>query len=98
MDIVNMIQLISGIILIFFLPGYMLMRLFYRHVKGLELIVLITGISISVAIILGVILGLSRIFNYWNSLIAYAITLVIMLITYYIRKHIHNSHTKIKKI
>jgi uncharacterized membrane protein len=82
MDFLSIIQLISGVILIFFLPGYLILRLFYKHLKGLEQIVISIGLSISFSIIIALILGFIGIFNYWNSIIAYTIVLV-GVITYY---------------
>lgn len=86
MEFVGILQAIFGIILIFFLPGFMFLRLFYKKILGLEMTVLGIGLSIAASIFIGLILGLFKIFNYTNSLISYAILIVIILIAYFIKK------------
>ncbi len=71
---------ITGFALIFFVPGYFVMNLFYEKVKGLERIGFVVGISIMIAIILGLILGLLGVFSVWSSLAAYAIIIIVFLL------------------
>ncbi len=78
--IIQVVQAIIGFALIFFVPGYLVMNKFYNKVKGVERIALIIGISISIAILLGLILGLLGIFNVWTSFAAYAIIITIILL------------------
>ena len=86
MEVVSVLQVILGIILIFFLPGFVFLRLFYKKILGLEMITLGVGLSIATSIFIGLILGLFGIFNYVNSLISYVILIVIILIAYFIKK------------
>ena len=88
MNLLNIIQLITGIILIFFLPGFLVMKLFYNKIKGTELLLLVPGISISIAIIIGLLLGVFGIFNYWNSIIAMIIVIGLITGYYYLKREL----------
>jgi uncharacterized membrane protein len=86
MDILGVIQLISGLMIILFLPGYLFMRLFYKGIKGLELLLLTMGISICISILIGLFLGVIGIFNYWNSVIAFIIVIGLITGSYYLKR------------
>jgi uncharacterized membrane protein len=88
MNILEIAKILIGLMLIFFIPGYFVTRLFYQKVKGLKLIAFVCGISISITIIIGLILAAMHLFNYWNSIIGYVLILGIITGYYYLKKAI----------
>ena len=88
MSILEIAKILFGLMLIFFIPGILVTRLFYRKIKGLRLIALILGISISITIVIGLILAAIHLFNYWNSIIGYVLILGIITGYYYLKKAI----------
>jgi uncharacterized membrane protein len=71
---------VIGFALIFFVPGYLVMNKFYPKIKGLERTALVTGISISVAILLGLMMGLLGLFSVWMGFAAYTILITGILV------------------
>jgi uncharacterized membrane protein len=85
MELLSILQAITGAILIFFFPGFLILKLFFKDVKGITLITLTLGISVSISILIGLILGIFKIFNYTTSIITYLIIVGIIIGIYYLK-------------
>ena len=77
MNVGQILQVVIGACLIFYIPGYLIMHYFYRHKKlePLEKIALSIGLSVCITIIIGLILGLIGIFSIVSSAISYIIVM-----------------------
>lgn len=81
----GVIRVIVAAGFLLFIPGYLLTLIILKKINNLERIALSVGLSISFAILLGLILGYSSSigitsFNLW---ISYILFCVVMLIIYY---------------
>ncbi len=85
MGVVSILQILLGVILIFFLPGFMFLRFFYKKVIGLEMVILGIGLSVAACVFIGLILAAFGIFNYINSIISYVILIIIIPLAYFIK-------------
>ena len=80
MGVLEILQVIIGGILIFFLTGYLIINKFFEELNYLEKITLSIGISLCITILIGALLGFLGIFTLMNSLIAYIIIIALILI------------------
>jgi uncharacterized membrane protein len=80
MGVLEILQIILGVILIFFLTGFLIVNKFFKELSSLEKITLSIGISLCITILIGVLLGFLGIFNLMYVLIAYIIIITLILI------------------
>ena len=80
MEVLEVIKILLGIVLIFFLTGFLIVNRFFKDLSNLEKITLSIGISLCITILIGVFLGYLGIFNLVNSLIAYVIIIILIFI------------------
>ena len=57
---------------LFYLPGYLVNQLYYKY-DGLEGVLTSIFVSISLVIIMGLILSLLNIFNFWSLIIIFSL-------------------------
>ncbi|AJF62226.1 MAG: hypothetical protein QT11_C0001G0068 [archaeon GW2011_AR20] len=80
MGALEIIQAILAGILIFFLTGFLIINKFFKELGKFEKIMLSIGISLCITILIGVILGFLGVFSLVNSLIAYGVITILILI------------------
>ena len=80
MGALEIIQAILAGILIFFLTGFLIINKFFKELGKFEKIMLSIGISLCITILIGVILGFFGVFSLVNSLIAYGVITILILI------------------
>jgi len=85
MSIVSVIQAIIGAILVFFFPGWLATIVFFKKKPHIEKLIYSVLISLSIAMVLGFILGILQIFNINTLSIAYIIIIIILAVTIMIR-------------
>lgn len=80
MNITDVLHVVIGIMVFFFIPGYAVMRLFYKSKKGIEMLGLAIIISICTAILIGLVLGAIGIFQIKYIIISYIILIFLLFV------------------
>ena len=88
----NILQIMLTAAIIFFAPGYILLRITGIRLNAAEATAFVIGTSIAASIIIGLILAYARIFTSWSFLIC-SIFLILVGITYLILFG-RNTHEK----
>lgn len=80
MGVLNILQILFGLILVFAIPGLLIIKIFFKQQSMIEKILYSAGISISTAIIIGLILGYLGRFTFTNIIITYIIIILGLMI------------------
>jgi uncharacterized membrane protein len=79
MDVLEILRTLFGIILIFFLTGFLIINKFFKELSNLEKIALTIGVSIIITILIGTFLAFIGKFSLINSLALYLIIIILIL-------------------
>jgi uncharacterized membrane protein len=82
----SILQVITGIAFLFFIPGFLLVLILFKKLNLLEKIILTIGFSISINIFLGLLLAITKIYTRTNLYIALILISVIFLLFYLYKK------------
>jgi len=80
MGVFNILQILLGLMLVFAIPGLLIIKIFFKQQSMIEKILYSAGISISTAIMIGLILGYLGLFTFKNILMTYVIIILGLII------------------